>query len=143
MTKISLDSSVIIAGINSTTGASQIILKLARDGEIIASISEIVLQEIMRNLKKKMPENVLIRFLEYLALSNFKKVDFEHESEILKYHGITEDKDIHVIAAAFKSKVDYLVTLDKKHLLKLEGKNFPFIIITPGEFLKRVTKSES
>lgn len=139
MTKVFLDSSVVIAGINSATGASQIILKLSKDGKIIASVSEIVLQEVMRNLKKKLPEKVLIQFLSYLAESNFKKVDFEKESEILKYQDITDAKDTHVIAAAFKSKADYLVTLDKKHLLKLERKNFPFKIVTPGEFLKRVS----
>lgn len=72
MTKVFLDSSVVIAGINSATGASQIILKLSKDGKIIASVSEIVLQEVMRNLKKKLPEKVLIQFLSYLAESNFK-----------------------------------------------------------------------
>lgn len=139
MTKVFLDSSVIIAGVNSVTGASQIILKLSKDRKIIASVSEIVLQEVMRNLKKKMPENVLIQFLEYLSKSNFRKVDFKEESEILKYQEITDAKDIHIIAATFKSKADYLVTLDKKHLLKLEREEFPFKIITPGEFLKRVS----
>ncbi len=136
MNKVFLDSSVIIAGINSATGASQIILKLAKDEKIMASVSEIVLQEVMRNLKKKMPKNVSIQFLEYLSQSNFRKVIFEQESEILKYHGTTEAKDVHIIAATFKSKANYLVTLDKKHLLKLERKNFPFKIVTPGEFLK-------
>ncbi len=139
MTKVFLDSSVIIAGVNSATGASQIILKLSQDEKIIASVSEIVLQEVMRNLKKKMPENVLIQFLKYLTRSNFRKVEFEQESEILKYQGITDAKDIHIIAATFKSKADYLVTLDKKHLLKLERKDFPFKIVTPGEFLKIVS----
>lgn len=139
MTRVFLDSSVIIAGINSATGASNIILKLSKDGKIIASVSEMVLREVMRNLKKKMPENVLIHFLKYLATSNFRKVNFKQESEILKYQDITDAKDIHIIAATFKSKADYLITLDKKHLLKLESKNFPFKIVTPGEFLKRVS----
>lgn len=136
MTKAFLDSSVIIAGVNSATGASHIILKLSKDGKIVASVSEIVLQEVVRNIKKKMPENVLIHFLKYLTQSNFRKVDFERESEILKYQGITDAKDTHVIAATFKSKADYLVTLDKKHLLKLERRDFPFKIVTPADFLK-------
>lgn len=136
MTKVFLDSSVIIAGINSATGASQVILKLSEDRKIIASVSEIVLQEVMRNLKKKMSEDVLIQFFKYLTRSNFRKMEFEQESEILKYQGITNAKDIHIIAAAFKFKADYLVTLDKKHLLKLERNNLPFKIVTPGEFLR-------
>lgn len=136
MTKVFLDSSVIIAGINSAIGASQVILKLSEDRKIIASVSEIVLQEVMRNLKKKMSEDVLIQFFKYLTRSNFRKMEFEQESEILKYQGITNAKDIHIIAAAFKFKADYLVTLDKKHLLKLERNNLPFKIVTPGEFLR-------
>lgn len=77
------------------------------------------------------------KILEYLSKSNFRKVDFREESEILKYQGITDAKDIHIIAATFKSRAEYLVTLDKKHLLKLEGEDFPFKIVTPGEFLKK------
>lgn len=101
----------------------------------MASISEMVLQEVVRNIKKKLPERVFIQFLKYLAESNFKKIDFEEESEILKFQDITDVKDVHIIAAADKAKADYLITLDKKHLLSLKQK-LSFKIITPGEFLK-------
>lgn len=138
MTTAFLDSSVIIAGINSTTGASHFVLELSKEGKIVVTISEIVLQEVIRNLKKKLPERILIQFFSYLAESNFKKIDFEKESEILKYQGVTDAKDIHIIAATFKSKARYLVTLDKKHLLKLERKNFLFKIVTPADFLKEM-----
>lgn len=117
MAKVFLDSSVIIAGVNSTSGASNFILKLSKDKEIESFVSEMVIQEVIRNLKKKLPEKVLIEFLKYLAESNFKKVDFEKE-------------------ATDKAKADYLITLDKKHLLNIEGKTLPFNIVTPGEFLK-------
>src|SRR3989338_2331717 len=136
MTKVFLDSSVIIAGVSSATGVSQIILKLSKERKIAVAISEIVLQEVIRNLKKKLPERKSIQFLKFLAESNFKKIHFEKESEILKYQGITNEKDIHVLAAAFMSKADYLVTLDKKHLLKLNQEDFPFKIVTPGEMLE-------
>lgn len=135
MVKVFLDSSVIIAGINSPTGASSLILKLSKESKIIASVSEIVLQEVLRNIKKKLPEEVFIQFLKYLSESNFEKIDFEEESEILQYQEITDTKDLHVIAAAYKAHADYLITLDKKHLLSLEQK-LPFKIITPGEFIK-------
>lgn len=135
MAKIFLDSSVIIAGINSTTGASNFILKLSRDKEIESFVSDMVIQEVVRNIKKKLPEEILIKFLKYLAESNFKKVEFEEEYEVLKYQNITVEKDVHIIAAAGQAKVDYLITLDKKHLLNLKQK-LPFRIITPGELLK-------
>ena len=136
MAKIFLDSSVIIAGINSITGASSLILKLSKERKIIVSISDMVLQEVLRNIKKKLPERVLIQFLKYLSESNFEKIDFEEESEILQYQEITHTKDLHIIAASYKANVDYLITLDKKHLLNIKGKVLPFDIVTPGEFLK-------
>lgn len=136
MTKVFLDSSVIIAGINSITGASNLILELSKKRKIMVSVSEVVLQEVLRNIKKKLPERVFIQFLKYLSESNFKKIDFEEESEILKYRGITDAKDTHVIAATYKANADYLITLDKKHLLTVKGKTLPFNIVTPGEFLK-------
>lgn len=139
MAKVFLDASVIIAGINSSTGASNFILKLSKDKKIRSFVSEMVIQEVIRNLKKKLPERVLIEFFKYLSEGNFKKIEFEEESEILKYQDITDAKDVHIIAATFKSKADYLITLDKKHLLKLKSKNFPYKIVTPGEFLKRVS----
>ncbi len=138
MAKVFLDSSVIIAGINSTTGASSLILKLSKQRKIMVSVSEMVLREVLRNIKKKLPDRVFIQFLKYLAESNFERINFEEESEILKYQGITDAKDTHIIAATFKSKADYLVTLDKKHLLKLERKNFPFKIVSPPDFLKEM-----
>lgn len=136
MVEVFLDSSVIIAGINSTTGASSLILKLSKERKIMASVSEMVLQEVLRNIKRKLPEKVLIQFLKYLAESNFTKIDFEGESEILQYQGITDTKDLHIIAATYKANADYLITLDKKHLLNIKGKTLPFNIVTPGEFLK-------
>lgn len=138
MAKVFLDASVIIAGMNSSTGASNFILKLSKDKKIRSFVSEMVIQEVVRNLKKKLPDKVLIEFFKYLSESNFKKVEFEGESEVLKYQGITDAKDVHIIAAADKSKVDYLVTLDKKHLLNLRQK-LPFKIVTPGEFLKQLS----
>lgn len=138
MAKVFLDSSVIIAGINSATGASSLILKLSKERKIIASVSEMVLQEVLRNIKKKLPEEILIKFLKYLAESNFKRVELEEEFEILKYQNITAEKDVHIIAAARKAKADYLITLDKKHLLKIKQK-LPFKVVTPGEFLKSNT----
>lgn len=62
MVKAFLDASVIIAGINSSTGASNFILKLSKDSKIKSFVSEIIIQEVVRNLKKKLPDKILIEF---------------------------------------------------------------------------------
>jgi len=136
--KVLLDASVIITGIHSKLSASQIILQLSQKGKIKAFVSSIILSEVVRNLNKKFPEKILRDFLSYLPKSNFKKIEFRGESEVLKFQDKTAQKDIHVMAAAYKAGVNYLVTLDKKHLLSLKNDHFPFTIITPGEFINLI-----
>lgn len=137
--KVFLDASVIITGINSKNSASNIILKLSQKGKVKTFVSAIILNEVIRNLNKKFPENILQDFLRYLPQSKFKKIEFKDESEILKFQGITTQKDIHVIAAASKAKVDFMVTFDRKHLLSIKEGGLPFIILSPGDFIRIVT----
>lgn len=136
MIKIFLDSSVIIAGINSNTGASFAVLELVRRKKIDGFVSSIVVKEVLRNLKKKFSPNKTTSFLQFLAESSLKKVVFKGEYEVLAFRKITIDKDIHAIAGAAKSNAQYLVTLDKKHLLSLRDLSLSFKIISPGDLLK-------
>lgn len=135
MIKVFLDSSVIIAGIHSSTGASHIVLEASHNKIIIAFVSSMVIKEVIRNLKKKFPKATLRKFIKFLPDSNFNKIGFVDEREVLGFQKLTKEKDIHVLAAAFSAKVDYLVSLDKKHLLSLRDKNLPFDIVTPKELL--------
>lgn len=137
MIKVFLDSSVIIAGIHSSTGASHIILEASHKKIIIAFVSSMVIKEVVKNLKKKFPKVTLRKFIKFLPDSNFNKIGFVNEKEVLAFQKLTKEKDIHVLAAAFSAKVDYLVTLDKKHLLRLRSKSLPFVILTPGELVER------
>ena len=140
MIKIFLDSSVIIAGIASDKGASHFILELSKEKKIKAYISSTIIKEVIRNLQKKFPQLYLKQFILRLPKSNFIKVSFKKESDLLVYKGIVDNKDIHVIVGAVKAKVDYLITLDQKHLLKIKNKKFPFQIISPGDFLIKLLK---
>lgn len=134
MTKVFLDASVIISGIASDKGASNVILKLSKKKKIVIFVSAIILKEVLRNLQKKFSEDIYLAFIDYLPQSNFQKINLK-ENDLLGFKKITEEKDIHVVAAAVKAKVNFLITLDKKHLLRLREKNLPYKIITPGEFL--------
>lgn len=133
--KVLLDASVIITGIHSKLSASHVILELSQKRKIRVFVSSIILNEVVRNLNKKFPEKILQDFLQYLPQSNFKKIEFKDELEVLKFQGITAQKDTHIIAAASKAKVDYLITLDQKHLLSLKEHAFPFTILSPGDFI--------
>lgn len=142
MITVFLDSSVIISGTHSQKGASYIVLSLCKKKKITGYISPIVLKEVLRNLKKKFPEEKLIAFLRFLAESNFKKIELKEEREVLRFKRFTQSKDVHVVASAAKARVDYVITLDKKHLLGLKQKSLPFQIVTPGEFIKTIVRGE-
>ena len=142
--KVFLDASVIITGINSKNSASNIILKLSQKGKIKTFVSSITLNEVIRNLNKNFPKEVLQDFLTYLSKSNFKKIEFKDESEVLKFQGVTTQKDIHVIAAASKAKVDFIITFDRKHLLSIKEGTLPFIILSPADLIKKIfSKNQS
>jgi predicted nucleic acid-binding protein len=50
---------------------------------------------------------------------------------------LAAQKDASILSAALEAKVDYLITLDKKHFLKHKvKKSIPIEICTPADFLK-------
>lgn len=46
--------------------------------------------------------------------------------------------DSHVLASALELDVDYLVSLDKKHILALKGKIKKFAIVSPKELIEKL-----
>ena len=58
--------------------------------------------------------------------------------EIRKAYKLIHTEDAPILAAAIKSKPDFLVTWDKKHFLKKEIMlKTPFTICTPQEFVQK------
>lgn len=135
--KIFFDTSVILAGLKSPTGGSGYLLQLSEKKKVKAILSELVLEEVKRNIKLKFAEDEFLRFVRWLREAKPLIVRFTNESEIKTYENITARKDAPVLAGANIAKVKFLVTLDKKHLLKLnqEDHNLPFQIVTPGELI--------
>jgi predicted nucleic acid-binding protein len=91
------------------------LILLAIRERVILVLSQLILDETRRNLAEYTPEQV-----SYFDLI-VENVPFEivsvTEREILAASKIVARKDAPIVAAARKAKVDFLVTLDKKHLL--------------------------
>lgn len=49
---------------------------------------------------------------------------------------VIDSSDAHVLASAKENKVEFLVTLDKKHLLILKDKIKQFRIVSPGQLIE-------
>lgn len=135
--KIFLDASVILAGLASETGGSKVLLSLSETGKLTVVVSALVLEEVKRNIEKKFSRRKLLRFASWLKKAKPQVVAVTPR-EIESYQGIVASKDKHVLAAAAKTRAKYLITLDKRHLLKIDNKkaNLPFKILTPGELIK-------
>jgi predicted nucleic acid-binding protein len=134
--KIFLDASVILAGLASETGGSRVLLMQSETKKLSVVISELVLEEVKRNIEKKFSEKELLTFAAWFKRAK-PQVIAVSKREIELYKKIITSKDAHILASTDKAKVKYLATLDKKHLLKIDHKkaSLPFKILTPGELI--------
>ena len=117
--KIFVDSSVLYSAMYSTTGASAELLRLSQfhPQKIKLIYSFYVLLEVQANLSSKASE--LLEYFEIFVDSiDPKQIIDPTKSQIEKVAKYTDIKDAPIVAAAIKSKVDLLATLDKKHLIR-------------------------
>lgn len=139
MKKLFLDSSVLFTAVNSPIGASAKLFTL-KNTQLI--VSQLVLTEVERNVRKKLLDYHLKRF--FVLADKLKIINLSINYSLAKKAGkIIVKKDVFILCQAKQSKADYLITLDKKHFLKEEVRQFirPTLILTPKEFLKRYLSS--
>ena len=113
MKTVFLDSSVLFSAVNSPTGGSS---KLFTLKNIKLITSNFVLTETERNVRKKLHEYHLDRFLMLVEKIEIIK-QFPDERLIEKAGKVIVEKDSVILAESKKSKADFLVTLDQKHFL--------------------------
>lgn len=140
MKRCFVDSSVLYSAFYSTRGHSHDLLQMAARAEVQLVVSEYVTEETRRNISYNIPEQawyfdvVLARVpLEYVQPS-VRAVQRAAELVVLK--------DAPIIAAARQAGVDFLVTLDKKHLLgKPKLADYArTAIVTPREAIEQLTR---
>ena len=138
MTKVFIDTSVLFAASFSSTGASREIIRLAIRGEISLVVSQLVLEEIERNLTRKAPE-VLPTFWQLLDVIPLE-LSAPSKDEVEQAAQYTELKDAAIVAAAKTAEVDYLVSLDRRHLVGVAevAQGSGLSIVLPEELLKNI-----
>ena len=134
--KVFIDTSVLIAGVASVTGASAAVLDLCESETVQMVISRQVLVEADRNFSSKLP-HLVTQYRQFIQDLAPLMVDDPPATAVKKAGALVGRKDAAILAAAIEEKVDYLITLDKKHFLT--GKtpqDIPLEICTPADFLK-------
>ena len=141
--KVFLDTSALIAGIISTTGAAREVLRLCEAGGVEILVSRQVLTEADRNLSAKLP--VLIPdYRRLIRRMSPTLVDDPTRKEVAQAARVIHHKDAPILAAAINGEVDYLITWNTRHFLKRAVmKAVPFKIMTPAEFLEEFRQSLS
>ena len=138
--RVFFNASVILAGLNSPTGGSGKLLSWCRNRKINGVISEIVMDETIRHTGKIGINPAHVR----LAIKTIfgQILEAPAKENVAKFDKIVIDPgDAHILASCYETKPDFLVTLDKKHLLSLTKKIKWVKIVSPGELIRKLTKS--
>ena len=139
-TLVFFDASVLVAASHSSSGGSSVAIEVCRGIRYRAAFTTLVLHETRTNLAKKFPERDLLRFYEMLALTDPKIVPGASVDLLDRCEPRTGRKDAHVLAAALECGAEYLLTLDRRHLLtaRVLSAGLPVDVMTSGTFLSRI-----
>lgn len=134
--RVFLDTSILIAGLASPTGASAAIRDLGEAEELRLVLSRQVLIEADRVLFKKFP-HLVERYRLFIKNVSPELADDPPPQAVRATEAVINAADAPILAAAKQAGVDYLVTLNTKHFLVPTVRAFyAEPIVTPGEFLR-------
>lgn len=139
--RVFLDTSALIAGIVSATGAAREVLRLCEAGVVDLMISRQVLVEADRNISEKLPAFVS-DFRDWMNRMSPLLVEEPSKKEVVDAAQIIHAKDAPILAAAMNAEADYLISWNNRHFHKPSViKAVRFKIVTPGEFLQDFRQS--
>jgi predicted nucleic acid-binding protein len=131
-----IDTSALIAGILSPTGAAHEVLRLCEAGVVQAVMSRQVLVEADRNLSQKLPA-LLSDYHAFMTYLSPLIVDDPSTQAVEAAGKVIHRNDAPILAAAIAADVQYLVTWNTRHFQKKAVRDHvQFPILTPGEFLE-------
>ena len=134
--RVFLDTSALIAGVISPTGAAREVLRLAETRLIHLLLSRQVLTEADRTVTAKFPAllsdyHALLQALSPDILEDPAQVAVAQARQVIPHH------DAPILAAAREAGVDYLISWNTRHFQTAAVRAFlPCPIVTPGEFVQ-------
>lgn len=115
MIRAFIDSSVFFSACLSSRGASRALIELGFSNQLEIVVSTFVLQETQRNLAKK--TSAAVTHFQLLGDTlPFRVVDPSRD-EIIAAAAYTQLKAAPIVAAARLAEVDFLCSLDRRHLV--------------------------
>lgn len=139
--RVFFDASVILAGLNSPSGGSAKVLNWVKQRKIEGIISELILDEVIRRAPKIGKSH---KAANQQVQSIFSFITPPPTLRSIKQYQktVTDTGDAHVLAACRDTNSQFLISLDKKHILSLKNKrSLPFKILTPGELINLLSSN--
>ena len=140
-TTLFFGASVLVAGAHSRGGGSALLLEACKLGGFTAQSSFLVMLEALHTLKRDFPERSQTRFTAYLAAIDWELLPMPSKEELGKYAPLIDPKDLHVLAAAVVGESQFLLTLDRRHILAaaeaVQAASLPIDILRPGDFIQQ------
>ncbi|OIP03163.1 putative toxin-antitoxin system toxin component, PIN family [Candidatus Beckwithbacteria bacterium CG2_30_44_31] len=130
------NASVVLAALHSPKGGSAKLIRYCQQKKITGIISEVVLDEIRRNLVKIN----ITQFRVKRTILSFKHIEPAPANLLVeKYQRLVIDPgDGHILASSEEAKAKYLVSLDKHHILILAPKITKFKIVNPKQLINKI-----
>lgn len=135
--RVFCDANVIIAGAMSRREASRAVLVLAEAGLFRLVVSRLVLDEVERNLRRKLPA-ALPFAVELLGHIAPEVVDDPTPAEFGRWLLHIEAKDAPILEAAVAAGVDFLVTLNNRDFTPAVAAAAGLVIVRPGDLVGRI-----
>lgn len=141
--RLFIDACVLVAAANSPTGGSARLLQIAGEGKIRLLATRLVMHEAKTNIMDLLGRPLWPWFCQVIGPLRLSLADPSTTKEKAEWSKVTSPKDTHVLAGAIKGKAHFLITLDRRHILKPSVQEvFPIPILSPGDFLQQHGFSE-
>lgn len=136
--KVFFDANVYFCAAKSPLGGSGLLVEFVKRKKLELFTTPEILKEAEKNLRLKEDLGVLVRYYENFKFARPKIIKIDRVRAKKKFGKIINEKDTLVLAGAQGAKVNYLVTLDKKHFFteKLKSAGLSFEIVTPGQLIR-------
>ena len=139
-TRLFFDASVLVAGSHSTIGGSALLLEACKARGFRAQLTSAILLESLRTLRE-FPLLSQQRFQRSLAEVSWELLPVPPHEVLDVYIRYVDPKDAHVLAAAVEGGAEFLLTLDRRHILaaaeSVKKANLPVVILRPGDFIRQ------
>ncbi|HUT18502.1 MAG TPA: PIN domain-containing protein [Anaerolineae bacterium] len=139
-TTLFFDASVLVAGAHSVSGGSALLLDACKLGGFTAQTTFLIILEAYHTLDGGFPRRSIDRFRGYLNAIEWEMLPVPQEEDLQRYAALIHTKDIHVLAAAAEAGCEFLLTLDRRHILAaaeaVQRAGLAIRILTPGDFIQ-------